>query len=95
MTLGRVTPFRFCSVAVIATMFRGLAGDRRGLSHQELHRGQNVGSQLFQLLTREAGQVGQARIESPELGKVVGDRQNKKGGSGSTETPEFSVEAGK
>ena len=32
MTLGRVTPFRFCSVAVIATTFRGLAGDRRGTS---------------------------------------------------------------
>lgn len=32
MTLWRFTPFRFCSVAVVAAMFRGLAGDRRGTS---------------------------------------------------------------
>ena len=47
MAMGRLTPVGFCSVAVIAAMFRGLAGDRRGTSASK------PGASLFRLLTRE------------------------------------------
>ena len=97
MTLGRFTPFRFCSVAVIAATFRGLAGDRRGTSASR--PGASPGPECWEPTVSAINL--RSWLSWPGENWEPGVREGCwwpvewEGGSGSTETPEFLVGAGK
>ena len=97
MTLGRFTPFRFCSVAVVAAMFRGLAGDKRGTSASkpEASPGPERWELTVSAINSRSWLSWSGENWEPGVEEGCWRPVEREGRSRSSETPGFSVEAGK
>jgi len=97
MTLGWFTPFRFCSVAVVAAMLRGLARDRRGMSASK--PGASPGPERWEptvsVINSQSWLGWSGENWEPRVEEGCWRPVEREGGSRSLETLGFSVEAGK